>query len=300
MKKLLAPLSAIALLLGPSSENLQAAPPLSPVGTWDCTLGGNQLGLAILRFDADFTFSGIQLVRPNPAVHLPRPVVDPRNGGGGTGRDGSTTADPSTTAATPTNFVGGTSMSGLWGYDTAGKVIGLLDQITATVQLVDKQITNVVNGTNMVTTVTVYETIFATNSVSFRAVVVPGQRLNLTAFLPFGQNSYRGMPSVPLPSLSGSLYGSGVRSKLQYFEFFAATPAGNFPNYYDLDGVGAGYSFTGFAIVSRQKRIAVFTGALPSSLITTYSGPFNLNTLRGNLKGRDSDGKGSTYKVVHQ
>jgi hypothetical protein len=299
MKKLLAPLASLALLLGQPATATQAALPPSPVGTWDCALGGNQVGLAIIRFDADFTFSGIQLIRPNPAVHAPKPDVDPREGGGGTGRDGTPVSGGSTPAP-PTNFVGGTTMSGLWGYDTAGKVIGLLDQITATVELVDKMITNVVNGTNMVVTVSVYETVFATNSVSFRAVVVPGTRLAMTAFLRGGQNIYRGLPSVPLPDISGNFYGSGMQNKLQFFEFFAASPAGNFPNYYDLDGVGPGYNFTGFAIVSRHKRIAVFTAALPAAVVTTYTGPFNLTTRRGSLRGKDSNGRNYSYRVVHQ
>ncbi len=300
MKKLFAPFATMALFLGLPAVQAQVAPPPSPVGTWDCALGGNQVGLAIIRFDADFTFSGIQIVRPNPAVRAPKPDVDPRAGGGGTGRDGTTTTDGSSTGATPTNFVGGTSMSGLWGYDTAGKVIGLLDQITETVQLVQKMITNVVDGTNMVITITVPEVVFETNSVSFRAVAVPGKRLTMTAFLPGSQNSYRGLPSVPLPDLSGDLFGSGMKNKLQFFEFFSASPAGNFPNYYDLEGVGAGYSFTGFAIVSRHKRIAVFTAALPGAVVATHSGPFNLTTLRGNLNGRDSNGKNYSYRVVHQ
>ena len=299
MKKLLPPLASLALFLGQTTLHAQAAPPPSPVGTWDCAMGGNQLGLAIIRFDADFTFSGTQLVRPNPAVRAPRPDVDPREGGGGTGRDGTPVSGGST-PATPTNFVGGTTMSGLWGHDTAGKVIGLLDQITATVQLVDKMVTNVVNGTNMVSTVSVYETVFATNSVSFRAVVVPGTRLAMTAFLRGGQNIYRGLPSVPLPDISGNFYGSGMQNRLQFFEFFGSSPAGNFPNYYVLDGVGAGYSLTGFAIVSRHKRIAVFTAALPAAVITTYSGPFNLTTLRGSLIGKDSNGKNYSYRVIHQ
>jgi hypothetical protein len=307
MQKFLFPLSAAALFLGQPAAHAQVAPPPSPVGpTWDCALGGNQLGLAIIRFDDDF-----QLLRPNPAAQTPKVDVDPRGGGGGAGRDGTPPAALPPTP--PTNFVGGTAMSGRWGYDIAGKTIGLLDQVSTSVKLVDKMVTNdvlvtniiggivVVTSTNLVYTTNVYETVYETNAVSFRAVVVPGRRLTLTAFVPGGQNTYRGLPSVPLSDLSGELYAGGKRAGLQFYEFLSAVPSGKFPNYYYLDGSGAGYMYHGFAIVSRHKRIAVETetDTLPS-VISTYSGPYNLVTRRGRLYGRDTDGKNSIYMVVHQ
>jgi len=302
MKKLLlVPLAVLALFLTTPVAQAQPAP-RSPVGTWDCTLGGNQVGLAIVEFNADSTISGIQLIRPNPSrLTLPKVDIDPRHPLGERDRSGQVPNGGGTNTAPSTNFVGGNTLSGVWGYDSSGKVIGLLDQVSATTELVQKSITNVVDGTNMVVLTNVLETVFKTNAVSLRAVVVPGMRLSMTVFLPKGHNTYRGLPSIPLANLSGPLYAEGKRGGARFFEFLSAAPTGDLPNEYFLDGMGAGYQYVGFALVSRHRRIAVYTETTtPPFVITTYSGPFNLNTLRGSLKGRDTDGKNYFYKLVHQ
>lgn len=301
MKKLLLlPLAAFGLFFTNPAASGQAAP-ASPVGIWDCALGGAQVGLAILQFNADFTLNGTQLIRPNPS-RLNQPVdINPRYSGGDPGRQGAEPPDNNNATPTPTNFVGGNNLEGVWGYDAAGKVIGLLDQISARSELVQKSVTNVVDGTNMVVLTNVLEIKFETNAVSFRAIVVPGTRMTLNVYSPNGYNVYRGLPALPTADITGSLYGAGRRTGVPFYEFMNAVPTGDYPNEYFMPGAGAGYSFRGFAIVSRHRRIAVYTETLNlPALITTYTGSFNLTTRRGSIKGRDSNGKNYAYTIVHQ
>ena len=146
---------AVAGAMAPLSE-ATAQTPQSPLGTWDLSITGNQIGLARLTFDADFTYHGYQFMRPGPLPSSSTtPAPDPRFPGGEPTRDGVVTPPAPTTP--PTNFIGGTIMTGTWAYDDKGKVIGLLDQITESVQLVEKAITNtsvtssLVNGIVVIT-----------------------------------------------------------------------------------------------------------------------------------------------------
>lgn len=308
--RLLALLTALVLASGAFTPRVSAQ--ASPVGSWDCAITGNQLGLALFIFESDFTFSGVQYQRPGPlqrsAVTQP---TDPRHPGGEPTRTGT---EPVPTVSAPaTNFIGSTELKGIWGYDESGKVIGLLDQVESAYELVDKTVTNsivvtnIVGGiefltpTNVVTTTNVLELVFKTNAVSFRAVVVPGKRISLGAFLARGRNIYTGQPAIPLADLSGSYTISGKRGNIPFVEFLTFSPNPDYLNEYVVEGMGPGYGFTGYAMPSRRNGLAIYNQIdRDPYTITVCGGAFNLTTGRGTLNGQDTSGRKLTYRIMRQ
>lgn len=271
-----------------------------PLGTWDCVISEKQLGLAVIQFNADFTFVGFQLMRPSN-TKTPAPDVNPRYTGGEPTRTGQEPVAVSN--GTNSVFVGGTALGGRWGYDEYGKVIGLLDQITRRYEMVSKTVTNIVGTNEVVSTTNVFELVSTTNAVSFKGSGVAGQRITLAAYLPDGKrNIYRGSPALVQPDQSGDFYATGQRNSLPYVEFFSLVPSVDFPfpNVYRTTGNGAGYAFDGYAMVSRTGRIALYsqTDRDPFT-ITVHSGMYNMNTRRGTIYGYDSSGAKYTYRPVH-
>jgi len=289
--------AAVALLASAAGVHAQF-----PLGTWDCVISEKQIGLAVIQFDADFTFTGLQLMRPSSTT-AKAPDVNPRYVGGEPRREGQAPTAASTTSSNSI-FVGGTSLGGRWGYDESGRVIGLLDQITSRIEAVTKSITNIVDGTNFVFTTNVFELVFTTNAVSFRGSGVAGQRLTIASYLPDGKrNIYRGTPAIVRPDQTGDFFATGTRGSIPLVEFLNFTPSLGypFPNVYRTTGYGAGYGLGGYAIVSRSGRIAVYsqTDRDPFT-ITVHSGMYNATTRKGTIYGYDSAGKKYTYRLVHQ
>jgi hypothetical protein len=232
--------------------------------------------------------------------------------GGEVTRGGVTPTTPPS-SGTGTNFIGGTVMTGTWGFDDQRKTVGLLDQITESVQLVDKTVTNItvtsslVNGVPVITTnevvgtTNVFELVKATNAVSWRASVVTGKRMTLNAYLPKGRNTYTGTPVTALPDISGDYIGSGKRGNQGIVEFMTLQPSFDFPGVYEMTGTGAGYAFDGFVLPSRRNQVAVYmqTDRDPYPIIV-HTGAFNNTTRRGSLIGKDTSGNRYSYRFVHQ
>ena len=306
-----AALAVAGAVLPVRDANAQTPPP-SPLGTWDLSISGNQIGLARLTFDADFTYHGFQFMRPGPvpSSSTAQPA-DPRFPGGEPTRGG--VIPPPAPTTPPTNFIGGTTMSGTWAFDDKGKILGILDQITESVQLVERTVTNttvtssLVNGVPVITTnevvgtTNVFELVKATNAVSIRASVVTGKKLSLNAYLPKGRNIYTGTPVIALPDLSGDYFSTGKRGSVPIVEFLTLEPSFEFPGLYAVSGFGAGYGFQGWALPSRRNQIAVYmqTDREPYP-ITVHTGAFNNTTRRGSLYGRDTSGNRYTYRFIHQ
>ncbi|MFM1768586.1 MAG: hypothetical protein RJA22_1115 [Verrucomicrobiota bacterium] len=279
-----------------------------PYGTWDCVISERQSGLAVLSFGTGTNaFSGLQVVRPGYGNgNLITSSTNPRYTGGDPTRDGTESSQGSSSTNGP--FVGATAISGQWYYEdgSTNRIIGFLDQISARYELTEVITTNFNELQNVEAYVTnlAYVAVNTTNSVSFRASGTGGQRLLLTAYLPSGKKSiFRGTPSVALPSQAGEFYATGKRSGQPYVEFFqlTANPEPSLPNVYTIaEGNGAGYNFTGQAIVSRTGRIAIFqqTDRDPYR-ITTYLGPYNSTLRRGSINGYDDLGRKPTYRLVH-
>src|SRR5215207_1946377 len=92
----------------------------SPVGSWDIIMRGDQKGVAQITFANDFTLSGREVVTVNPN---PKPNSDPRSGvTGGTRVNGAS----STNGVTNVFFYGSTDLSGVWGFDAAGRIVGII------------------------------------------------------------------------------------------------------------------------------------------------------------------------------
>ena len=286
-------------------------PPASPVGTWDFSINGKQIGLALLTFDNDFTFHGVQYLRPGP-VKKTSTTPDRRFPAGPPTRLGDVAAAAISTPPA-TNFVGSTLMNGIWTYDEAGKIIGLLDQIVESLQLVEVSLTNTVATTNivgglpvvttqdLVTTSNVLQLVRTTNSVSLRASVVPNKKLTLVSYTPQGRLTYSGLPYIALPDISGDYFAIGRRGGLPFVEFLTLTPSAEIPGEYVVKGTGPGYGFDGLAFPSRRNQIAIYlqSDRVPHT-ITLHSGAFNTMTRKGSLSGRDTAGLGYSYRLIHQ
>ncbi|MGH8244917.1 MAG: hypothetical protein ACREUU_00635 [Gammaproteobacteria bacterium] len=80
------------------------------------------------------------------------------------------------------------------------------------------------------------------------------------------------------------------------------TPIFNpFPvNYYNVQGSGPAYQYSGLLLVSRQKYAAFFQRRGPNDrFITAYAGPFNPATGRGSLVGTDGVNRNIKYSIYH-
>jgi hypothetical protein len=145
--------------------------------------------------------------------------------------------------------------------------------------------TNSLDGTNLLMTTICYsnaiDCVALTNQFSFVGHVVPGRSLDLVCSTPFGKVTYRGMPAVQLPDISGSWYGTKSQHGVSYLEFFTMTPSSGIPNTYDVsNGVGPGYHYNGFAMLSGYKQFGFVVSINPedpagSLAVRGVSGPFN-------------------------
>lgn len=294
----LAAFAVAGLLLGSSATRAQTPP--SPAGDWDLVYSGSQKGLALLTFNLDNTLTGYEIVRPAPRKGSSSATdVDPRHPGvEDTGRTVVTTTTSGSSSATKvvTNLLGSAPLNGVWYHDTAGKVIGIINQLSQTVEPVESYMTNQLG--EIVTNVTLVVT-SETNAISFRAVVVPGSRITVYTYGPDGNNILRGRPVDTLQAdQSGDFYAIGKRDGLNFVEFLNLQQDALLTTRYDLGGMGPGYSFTGRALVSRSKQIAVVTLSLDgSAVLSVYTGSYNLVSHKGKLSGVDSSDRKLTYNL---
>ena len=293
----LAALTAAVLLLSSSAGRAQSPPP-SPVGNdWDCVFSGSQLGLAVLTFNANNTLAGYEIVRPAPHKGASTDVNPRGPGAEDAGRTTTTTTSSGGSTKVITNFLGSAPINGTWYHDAAGKIVGLLNQLSQTVTPMEVYSTNqlgeVVTNINYVVTT-------ETNAVSFRAVVVPNSHITICTYGPNGNNVLRGKP-VDLAQLdqSGNFYALGKRDGLNFVEFMTFTPDGVVPNRYNFTaGMGPGYGFSGRALVSRSKQIAIYTLTDAGDVLSVYTGSYNLVSKKGKLGGLDSSNSKLNYNVA--
>src|SRR5262245_58034006 len=253
----------------------------SPTGvTYDCVISGVRNGLAYLTFVSTTptggTFSGHEIVVPRLKS---APSINSRGGGDNDERtppEGSGTVD---TNQAP-QIHGDVPISGNWSFDTQGRVIGFFTE----------------DGTN---------------SVGFKATVTPAadplnNRINLIVSTGFGKANYHGRTASLLSgNYTGDWNGFKQQHNQTFIEIFNMTLSGGpGPNFYTVSGNGGGYSYSGVAIISNQKKIAFSLGITPGTSVRATFGSFNLLSATGNTKGWDQPGgilaNPATFKVEQQ
>jgi len=251
---------ALALLLG-GAITPQAATLQDPTGDWEFYFAGEQKGVAQVTFEADFTITGIHIHLPG---HPAKPEVNPR--GGTFDPEDPRGSNSSSTNATVL-YYGGAVIEGGWGYDFKGRPVGAMT----------------LRSSNR------------TNGMSFSGTVASsGQRMTFRATREGQRSMYHGVRRAVLPDISARYFMSGKRGKEFFSEVLELTPSG-FPNMYDLTKQGPGYSGDGFAILTGNKRLGIYTEhfkpGTTNVVITAHSGKFNTNKLSGALIGFDGDNR---------
>jgi hypothetical protein len=301
----------------------------SPVGIWDCVLGGSRQGTAYIDFLPDGTFTIFEVIVPNN----PNQTVDTnvRNGGGNEVRTG--TGFESNSVPNGQQIFGSESVTnGMWGYDLQGRTIGSFAETSfltscttnampfftnldnSSLVLASPPITNNISdllfqitttlSTNSGPPVTYNNQVVSytnvivcsalTNSVSFVGRVTPNKSIMLKCSSPFGNSTYKGVPSQTLPDVSGNWSGVEVQSGVSYVEFLTLTNyPGLFPNIYFVQLQGPGYSYMGYAMLSTQKKMSFSLNRVPDSpttpptVVRAVTGPFNGKKIQANTKGWD-------------
>src|SRR5439155_1288208 len=122
-------LAVAALVVCGPAFIANAAVPVSPVGTWDCTLTGahGQKGITFLTFSDDGTnrtFDGFEILLANTTSSTAD--INVRNFGEDQGRSilgGSVTSSSSTSGTNSETLVGFGEISGPWSYDNKGRIV---------------------------------------------------------------------------------------------------------------------------------------------------------------------------------
>lgn len=266
LKKRLLSMAApvVALLFGGTPAQVSAAPFDSPVGDWDFYFTGHQKGVAQITFENDFTLSGIFVNTPAKKARVTerdeRGIVlnpeDPRGAGG----------------LTNTYYLhyGTAAIAGNWGYDLKGKIVGVVTLASAN----------------------------RTNGFSFRGTVASGRRITFSAtrFDTGASSVYHGVPRVVQPDISGDYFLAGKStpmfgSKGQMRAEILNLTSTAFPNFYDVVEYGPGFVGSGFAIITSNNKLGIYTdyytpGTTNLDIIAT-SGTFDASRLRGQISGFD-------------
>ena len=242
----------------------------SPVGQpWDVYMSGRHLGLAVITFNDDFTFSVASVLVPKPQGIIHAGTSDDDRGtGGDDSRNSTSGTNIPPTLPDHTNVFGfgvipapdnppGTAVEpGQWGFDAKGRLVGYFTDVSGyTICVTNEVLIN--TGIGVVTNIIV-ECSRVTNAISFVGTVVPGKRLTLLASTPDGKSVFTGVPvsTVNVPDISGQWTGMNLQNTIPHTEFFTLTrndPAGNT---YAISGGGPGYLYGGTAILSKSGRFA--------------------------------------------
>lgn len=153
-------------------------------------------------------------------------------------------------------------------------------------------VTNFTVGDVCFTNVTVCTAI--TNPISFVGTV-SAKRIILKCSTPFGETTYNGVPGKTLPNITGQYFGIKRQNGVEFVEFLTMTneDLAN-ENIYDVSLTGPGYTYSGAAILSSQKRISFDLGLTPPIptnppvVIRAVTGPFNANKTNSTTTGWDS------------
>ena len=253
---------ALALLLGGVASQTQAQP--SPDGDWDLYFDGDLKGVAQITFDqGTFTLSGQQIHRPGRAPKFPK-----TNGRGTIDNP----EDPRGTLGGTTNTIfvhyGAAAITGNWGFDFNGKLVGVMTLTSST----------------------------RTNGMSFRGSVVPGRRMTFRATRndTGAASTYHGVPRVVMNDISGNYFLSGsetdrLTGDSDFFSEIVTLSPGGSPNVYNVVEHGPGWDGGGFAILTSNKRLGFytehFTPGTTNLDIVAMSGKFNTNRLSGSFGG---------------
>jgi hypothetical protein len=258
-RRLFAAAPALALLLG-GVIPARAATLQDPTGDWEFYFAGEQRGVAQITFEADFTITGIHIHLPG---HPDKAEVNPRGG----------TFDPEDPRGSDTStnaivlYYGGAVIEGGWGYTSKGRPVGAMTLRSSS----------------------------RTNGMSFSGTVSRnGARMTFSATREGQRSVYHGVRRAVLPDISSRYLLTGKRGREFFSETLELTPSG-FPNMYDLTKTGPGYTGDGFAILTGNKRLGVYTEhfkpGTTNVVITAHSGKFNTNKLSGKLIGFDGDSR---------
>lgn len=259
---------ALALLLGVIAIQTQAAP-FTPVGDWDFYLTGAQKGVAQITFidgggGNGGTLDGIHIHMPG---HVPNVAED--NGRGFVDNP----EDPRGSGGKTNGLFlayGGAVISGNWGFDFSHKVVGVMTLSSAG----------------------------RTNGISFRGSGVNGKRMTFrgTRDDDGAVAVYHGVPRVTMRDISGDFVLGGKKttafttSSSSFAQVINLT-AGGPVNNYDVVKHGPGYDGDGFAILTSNKRIGIYsehlTPGVSNLVVTALSGQFNTNKLGGSVSGFD-------------
>jgi len=288
-----------------------AAQYASPVGTWDCVISGRENGVAYLTFNGDYTFTGYEVLARKSAGTQTNENV---RGGDDIGR-----SVESSVSGGKTNFSGFALISGYWSHDVTGKKIlgfyteGNNSESCTTNQTVTESTTVEVvdNGDGTYTTnlstffvtndVRTCEIVGLTNGLSFTAIVRPGVRISLKATSINGNKSLKCVPATEIADLSGNYYGEGKQAGLNFTEFLGLEASGEYPNAFDVVGLGAGYELEGIALASRQKKFGLmYQRSREDDPLFSVSGSINYSTLKTSLKGFNRNGQKLAYKMTPQ
>ncbi len=265
--------ATVALWLGGSALTLRAD---SPVGDWDFYLSGGLKGVAQITFELDQSISGVELHSPGNLPKRPKPSNNPRSPvlNGDNPRGGEDEGLPNQ----PTELHFGTTIvTGTWGYGDNGKVVGVMTLTSA----------NTTNGMSFIGVA--------------KGVVGPRPRITLVATRSDSgvKSVLRGvMRGAALPDISGDYSETGVMldrtdwSSKGYSRILTLTPGAG-QNIYSVEETGPGYLGGGFAILTRNNYLGIYTTHYAPGTtnieLNVVSGRFNTNTLKASLTGYGAD-----------
>lgn len=260
----------VALMIGGTAAPTLAAPFDSPVGDWDFSFTGSEKGVAQITFLGDYTLTGFEILMPGKPRKDSSADSNPRGGP-------STDVDPRTgvpDGGTGTNILswGGVLIDGFWGFDEKGKVVGVVT----------------------------YTSSSSTNGMNFIGTVVAGTRMTLRASDDSGGMTYRGVPRVALPDISGDYTASGKKGRSRFNTIFSLT-ASSSPNIYDVVTHGPGYDGTGIALLTSNSKLGIYYEiGNTNPAIVALSGSFNSSRLKGSVTGTDGTNNLSLKVVMPQ
>ena len=304
----------------------------SPIGTWDCVISGNRQGTAYFQFfdnGTNRTFSVTEAIVPN-TVSTNSSIG---RGGTTIGRGGSSSSSfvPGVQifgGAQVTNGFWGFDSKG----HTIGSFVETSTQLHCTTTPIPFDTNSIASDTNPPVTVTNNPTtdpVFCassvllgstnlgggvtnytsgdvcftnvttctatTNPISFVGTVST-KRIILKASTPFGPTTYRGVPAQTLPDITGGYFGIKRQNGVEFVEFLTMTNENplDIQNIYDVALSGPGYTYSGLAILSSQKRISFWLSQTPAiatnppAVVRAVTGPFNAKTHVSTTTGWDS------------
>jgi len=295
-------LAAVGSVVWVSTAGLMAQT-TPPEGSWDCLISGKTPGIAFIDFNSSGTLGGfVLLTQTAPVKHSKSVNLRDNNG-----TRGDTNSSPETITTAKTNWFGLFSLEGQWLNAGSGKILGFFSEsgFQLTTETNHTFATNFVAvDTNVVTLITTntevsYSTNYVTNSFSFTAKA-SAKKITIKGTGILGDHVFTGRPAVPVTDLSGNYVALGTSNNLLFTEFLTLAPTIS-PYAFDVQGVGAGYTFDGLFVESAQRRAGLIVIAGGSSIPRfAVTGPLNTKKFTADLKGTDTDGSQIRYKLYKQ